>query len=117
MTEIQPHYRKKCGLIVVTNYSKDFVDDPASGAPKLHYLLTQPCLGHLHPRLFSLFQLLSEHLSLRVHIPLKALRCRECLINCLRELGRAGNGQHDLYNRWRVRKVEFCKLCDLNVFW
>ena len=44
MTEIQPFYRKKCGLIVVTNYSKDFVDDPASGAPKLHYLLTQPTL-------------------------------------------------------------------------
>ena len=45
-----------------------------------------------------LFQQPSE-LS-REHIPLKvkALRRRECLGDCLRELSRVRGGQHDLYN-------------------
>ena len=48
---------------------------------------------------------------LREHIPpkVKALRGRECLGDCLRELGRVGGRQHNLYNERRAYKVDFCK--------
>ena len=36
--------RKDSAFIVIQNWSKVFVDDPASDTPKLCYLPTQPCI-------------------------------------------------------------------------
>jgi hypothetical protein len=54
--------------LLLYNYSKDFVDDPASDAPNLRYLRTLPSITHLsvrlHARLFSFYQQPSELLKL-----------------------------------------------------
>jgi hypothetical protein len=69
---------------------------------------------HLHLRLVSPFPTTIGTLE-GAHPGVKALRRWECLGDCFRELCQVGNGQHDLYNERWVRKVEFCKLCDLYV--
>ena len=72
----------------------------------LDHLFDQLLVWFVHIHDSSLFfqqplELLREYIPLKV----KALRRRECLGDCLRELGRVGGGQHDLYDGRRAYEV------------